>query len=592
MSVSFDPQVRMIPIAQINVLNPRDRGKKKFGQITNNIANLGLKKPITVATAESKAGEPRYDLVCGQGRLEAYQVLGEVEIPAILVAGTREELLLMSLAENLARRRHSTVELVRDVRVLKARGYTLSEIAQKTDLVSSYIRAILQLLDRGEERLLRAVEKEQLPVNVAITIATSDDKAVQRALQEAYERNDLRGKSLLRARRLIESRRTKGRVCTPFIPAGDGATEDGGSEGQDLRDTVVVRRLGCASVVPRRPFRHPPAGRGPRKSAPIPRRSGHSRWSSSMTTPVRLACRPEVMELPLDRILPTHRLDDAVKKTVKYRCIEASVRELGIIEPLVVFPETQADGKYLLLDGHVRLMILMAQGIATAKCLVAVDDEGFTYNHKVNRLSAIQEHFMILRATKNGVSEERIALSLNVDVAKIRSKRELLDGICGEAVQLLRDKQASGAGLREMRKVKPMRQIEIAELMCAAGNFSVGYVKCLVATTPVEQLVDPERGKEVRGLTPEDVARMEHEMESQGRDFKLIEETHGRNVLHLVLVVGFLRKLTENTRVVKYLTQNYAEIQTEFQKLVETKSLAEFAAGDLAREKAVARETV
>src|SRR5262249_9128358 len=160
--------------------------------------------------------------------------------------------------------------------------------------------------------------------------------------------------------------------------------------------------------------------------------------------------------------------------------------------------------------------------------------EGFTYNHKISRLSAIQEHFMIFRAIKNGVSEERIARSLNVDVASIRQKRDLLDGICPEAVELLRDRRVTGQALRDLRKVRPMRQIEIAELMCAARNFTVGYARCLVAATPAEQMIDAIRDKEIRGLTPEDVSRMEHEMESLGREFKLIEESHGKTVLDLV----------------------------------------------------------
>src|SRR5207302_58922 len=137
------------------------------------------------------------------------------------------------------------------------------------------------------------------------------------------------------------------------------------------------------------------------------------------------------------RILPMRLFDDGIRKAAKYRCIAASLRELGLIEPLVVFPKPDGDGCFLLLDGHLRLMILKELGAASAKCLVATDDEGFTYNHKVNRLSAIQEHFMILRAIRNGISEERIARSLDVDVARIRQKRDLLDGICAEAVQLL-----------------------------------------------------------------------------------------------------------------------------------------------------------
>jgi ParB family chromosome partitioning protein len=211
MTAQFDPKVRMIPVKQISILNPRQRGRKKFGQIVHNIGSLGLKKPITVSLVSGQNGDARYDLICGQGRLEAYIALGQEEIPAIVVDGTKEDLLLMGLAENLARRRHTSVELVREISALKERGYSHAEIAQKTDLESSYVRAILQLLNKGEDRLLQAVDRGQLPVSIAIIIATSDDKAIQRALQEAYEKKDLRGKALLRARYLIETRRARGK---------------------------------------------------------------------------------------------------------------------------------------------------------------------------------------------------------------------------------------------------------------------------------------------------------------------------------------------------------------------------------------------
>jgi len=247
MSATYDPRIRMIPIGQINVLNPRDRGKKKFAQIVANIAAVGLKKPVTVSAAGEKNGEPRFNLVCGQGRLEAYVEHGEVEIPAIVIEGTKEDLLLMSLAENLARRRHTTVELVREIRVLKERGSNHAEIARKTDLDITYVRGILQLLSKGEERLLQAVEKGQLPISIAMTIATSDDKGVQRALQEAYERKDLRGKSLIRARRLIESRRTKGKKPRGGVrrsPNGPVSTETllKTFQQETMRQKMIIQR--------------------------------------------------------------------------------------------------------------------------------------------------------------------------------------------------------------------------------------------------------------------------------------------------------------------------------------------------------------
>jgi len=222
-----DARVHMIPVDQIRVVNPRRRGRKKFQEIVDNIAKLGLKKPITVARNGAGNGEPKFNLVCGQGRLEAFKALGETEIPAIVIDGSDEDHLLMSLTENLARRQHTTLELVRQVRVLKDRGYKFSEIAKKTDLAISYVRAIVKLLNKGEERLLQAVERGQIPVSIAITIATSDDKTIQQALADAYEKNDLRGKAMLRARRLIEGRRSCGKAIRRGVRQHNGRSEVG-----------------------------------------------------------------------------------------------------------------------------------------------------------------------------------------------------------------------------------------------------------------------------------------------------------------------------------------------------------------------------
>lgn len=202
----------MIAMDKITVVNPRQRGQVKFKQIVSNIGKIGLKKPITVTPKNQDDGNEEYLLVCGQGRFEAYQQLGQEEIPAIVVHVTREKLLLMSLVENLARRNHSCTELVHEIKALRDRGYSFGDIAKKTDLDITYVRGIVKLIKQGEERLLQAVEKGQIPVSVAITIATSDDQNVQRALTEAYEKNDLRGKRLLTARRLIEKRKSDGKT--------------------------------------------------------------------------------------------------------------------------------------------------------------------------------------------------------------------------------------------------------------------------------------------------------------------------------------------------------------------------------------------
>jgi ParB family chromosome partitioning protein len=212
MNAERDTEVIEIPIDRISVLNPRSRGSQKFKQIVTNISRIGLKKPITVVRRGVKDGQPVYDLVCGQGRLEACKQLGESTVPAMVIEASREDVLLMSLAENLARRRQTCVQMMREIGALKDRGYSYAQIAQKTDLHQTYVKGIVRLLKHGEHRLIAAVEKGHIPISIAVTIATANDEQVQRALTEAYESNNLRGKELLRARRLIEARRANGKA--------------------------------------------------------------------------------------------------------------------------------------------------------------------------------------------------------------------------------------------------------------------------------------------------------------------------------------------------------------------------------------------
>ena len=204
------PEVELIPVELIDVVNPRIRNKKTFKEIVANIAAVGLKKPITVSRTQSADGN-RYNLVCGQGRLEAFLALGQKEIPAIVVTADDEDCQVMSLVENCARRQHRAIDLLRDIQGLKQRGYSLTETASKTGLTVEYVRGVTRLLDGDEHRLLRAVESGQIPLSVAVDIAEAEDSEVQEALQQAYERKQLRGNRLLVARRIIEQRRKRGK---------------------------------------------------------------------------------------------------------------------------------------------------------------------------------------------------------------------------------------------------------------------------------------------------------------------------------------------------------------------------------------------
>lgn len=291
-----------------------------------------------------------------------------------------------------------------------------------------------------------------------------------------------------------------------------------------------------------------------------------------MTAPsIKAAFEFEGITIRLDKLLPTRATGEKLKQSAKYRALLASIREVGIVEPLSVYP--QKGGKYLILDGHARIEALRDLGIVEAPCLIAAQDEGYTYNQKVNRIAQIQANRMIMKALDAGVPEERIAKALNLAVQTVRNNRWLLQDICPEAVVLLQDKQVAQEALALIKKVKPLRQIEIAEIMVAAGTYTATYARALVMTTAKEQLVHPENPKRIPGIKPEDLARIEHEMRVQEKDFRMLDETYNEHVMALTIARGYLRPLLENSRVVRFLSQNFREFLTEFQRIVESNAL-------------------
>lgn len=198
--------IERIPISQIRIVNPRFRNKVTFRVIVNHIGAVGLKKPITVFRRSPSKDGTFYDLVCGQGRLEAVAALGGKDIPALVTEATRKERYLMSLVENIARKRPRSSELLREVRRLKKGGYKNAVIAEMLGMGHTYIDGIVKLLNCGEDRLVRQVESGAIPLSIAVKIATAGGKEVQRALNDAYHSGDLRGAKLRAVERLVATR--------------------------------------------------------------------------------------------------------------------------------------------------------------------------------------------------------------------------------------------------------------------------------------------------------------------------------------------------------------------------------------------------
>lgn len=205
--MSPDDKVIMVPIGSIAVLNPRARNAQQHQEIIDNIEAIGLKRPITVRLRSTANGIPAYDLVCGEGRLEAFRRLGQQEVPVLVIDATQEDCLVMGLVENLARRQHRPIDIMTDIGNLHERGYTDVQIAQKIGVTASWVNMVVNLFKRGEERLLDAVEKGVIPVSLAVEIAKSADNEIQEVLADAYSQGKLKGKKLAQIRRLIELRR-------------------------------------------------------------------------------------------------------------------------------------------------------------------------------------------------------------------------------------------------------------------------------------------------------------------------------------------------------------------------------------------------
>lgn len=276
-------------------------------------------------------------------------------------------------------------------------------------------------------------------------------------------------------------------------------------------------------------------------------------------TNVKHGFEPQIIEVPVGLIRPGAPLSPAVLSTPKYRTILSSIGELGIIEPLAVYRSNHHDGEYDLLDGRLRLEALKQLGREVAPCMISTDDEGFTFNRQVNRTTAVQEHRMIRATLAKGASEQRIAEVLQMDVRRIRERAHLLDGIAPEAAALLKDREVAPAVFSVLRKMKPFRQIEAAEMMIASNRFSITYAEMILVTTRPDALTDKAKPQKKVDVSPEELARMEVEMERLRQDCQTVEDTVGDTMLSLVVAKGFMSRLLRNENIHGHLRRHHKD---------------------------------
>lgn len=292
---------------------------------------------------------------------------------------------------------------------------------------------------------------------------------------------------------------------------------------------------------------------------------------------VKIAFESEAIDIPIDNLIPMKAIPAGALKSVKYKQILVSVEEQGVIEFPMVFPSKKQDGKYLLLDGHLRVEALKALGKTEVTCLISTDDESFTYNRLINRISPIQEHKMIRKAIDHGVPREDLARVLGFAVGSIDKKNRLLEGICAEAVDLLKDKMVAAKVFEVLKRMTAMRQIVVAEMMNRTGRYSHDFARAMLIGSNPEDLINSIQSKKVKGLSEDDVAQMESEMASLQTQYQVLEESYGENNFDLTLMRGYLQKILANIRIYKLIAKLQPDFLPELQRIADLKTVKQAA---------------
>jgi ParB-like chromosome segregation protein Spo0J len=283
----------------------------------------------------------------------------------------------------------------------------------------------------------------------------------------------------------------------------------------------------------------------------------------------------DTYQVPLEQLLPSKKVQDGIIGSRKYKQLVSSIQEIGLIEPLSVIQPDPAKPEFLLLDGHLRALALKTLGLDVAPCLLARDDESYSYNNRINRLSTIQEHVMIRRAIERGVGVDRLARAFNVNLNSINRRANLLDGIAPQAIALLQDQQFTPDVTRILRNMKPARQVEAVELMVASGTISVAHADALLKATPPEQRCDKRASTRAKEPPVEQIVKLEREMSQVHTLYRDAENHYGSDLLNLVLAKGYLAKLLGNEAVKTFIDRQEPEILEHFELVVNTVSMEE-----------------
>lgn len=287
---------------------------------------------------------------------------------------------------------------------------------------------------------------------------------------------------------------------------------------------------------------------------------------------INAAFEDKMVEISIDRIISLKQLPPTVQTNRKFQLIASTVEKEGLVEPPVVAKCKDKADHFLLLDGHARLQVLKSLGKTSVICLIATDDEAFTYNKRLCKLATIQEHKMIFKLIEHGLPEQRVADLLEVDISTLRTKIRLLNGITQEVAELLKDKKCPVSAIRLLRQLKPARQLQVAALMDSMNTFTTRFVTTMLETSSPADRIQVRNTRSPK-LTPDQVEQMQAEMAGLQNRIRKIEGSYGTENLKLVLGAGYIGGLLRNARVTRFLSQRHQEIYDQFQRIAKAASI-------------------
>ncbi|RKF36719.1 plasmid partitioning protein RepB C-terminal domain-containing protein [Paraburkholderia fungorum] len=284
--------------------------------------------------------------------------------------------------------------------------------------------------------------------------------------------------------------------------------------------------------------------------------------------PLRAAFERQPIMLQLDALVSSRPLPHNVISSRKFLQILASIAAVGLVEPVFVARIADDEGRFRILDGRLRVEAVRRLNSTEVLCLVATDDEAYTYNKHIGRLTSAQDARMIAKAIERGVARERIATVLGIDINTVKRRAELLDGISGEAATLLADKACPATTFNALKRMKPLRQLQAVELMCGQGNFTSAFARAIVAATPPEQL---EQSSGTRRKSENEVmtqlAKLERELATLQDTVAQTDERYGIEHLHLAVSAAYVATLVNNEHVSCWLNERHPDFAAQFEAI-------------------------